>query len=110
MLHQVLKIPQSLAPCKGKSSLSHFSFDELISLIFSLINFIGKVPSEYHKKYLKLCNYTKEKSVTKKWAAHDKVLCVSETQSNAICSLASSKKSHRMSIQTSMEHISQTDI
>ncbi len=30
MLHHVLKIPHSLAPCKGMRSLSHISFDEFI--------------------------------------------------------------------------------
>ncbi len=57
-----------------------------------------------------LYNDTKEKSGTKKWAAHDEMLCVSESQSNAISSLVSLKKSYQMSNQTSMECTFQTDI
>ncbi len=61
-------------------------------------------------QYLKLYNDTKEKSGTKKRAAHDEMLCVSESQSNATSSLASSKKAYQMSIQAGMEHTCQTDI
>ncbi len=39
-----------------------------------------------------------------------KMLCVSESQSNTVSSLASSKKSRQMSIQTGIEHTCQTDI
>ncbi len=74
------------------------------------INFTGKIPSEFHMQCLKLYNDTKEKSGTKKQAAHDEMLCVSESQSNAISSLASSKKSYQMSIQAGMEHTCQMDI
>ncbi len=49
-------------------------------------------------QYLKLYNDTKEKTGSKKRAAHDEMLCVSESQSNATSSLASSKKSYQMSI------------
>ena len=38
------------------------------------------------------------------------MLCVSESQSNAISSLAPSKKSYQMSIQAGMERVCQTDI
>ncbi len=61
-------------------------------------------------QYLKLCNDSKEKSGKKKQAAEDEMFCVSEFQSNSISSLASSKKSYQMSIQTDMERIGQTDI
>ncbi len=90
MLHYVLKIPHSLAPCIGVSSHLYVSFDKFIKLI-SFINFTGKIPSKFHMQYLKLCNDAKEKSGTKKWAAHDEMLHVSDSQSNALSTLASSK-------------------
>ncbi len=90
-------------------SLSHISFDEFIYLI-SFNNITGKIPSEFHMQYLKLCNDTKEKSGTKKPVAHDEMLCVSESQSNAVSSLASSKKSYQMSIQAGMERVCKMNI
>ena len=70
----------------------------------------GKLSSEFRTQYLKLYNDTKEKTDTKKRAANDEMLCVSESQSNAVSSLASSKKSYQMSIQAGMERVCQTDI
>ncbi len=61
-------------------------------------------------QYLKLYNDTKEKTGTMKQAAIDKMSCVPDSQSNAVSSLASSKKSYQMSIQTGMERTCQTDI
>ncbi len=91
MFHHVLKIPHSLVPCKGTSSLSYISFDEFIKLSFSFINVKGKIPSEFHEQYLKLYDDTKENCWTKKWAGYDVMLCVSESQSNAVSSIPSSK-------------------
>ncbi len=58
----------------------------------------------------KLYNDTKEKTGSKKRAAHDEMLCVSESQSNAASALASSKKAYQMSIRAGMECVCQTDI
>ncbi len=71
------------------NSLSNISFDKFIEFI-SFIKFTGEIPSEFHTQYLKLYNDAKQKSGTKKLAALDKMLCVSESQSNTVSSLASS--------------------
>ncbi len=69
MLHHVLKVPNALTKCKGT------------------------VPPAYHQRYLQLYNSLKEKSGSKKRAADDNLLIVSNLQSNAVSTLQSSKKS-----------------
>ncbi len=87
MLYHVLKVPDALAKCKGS------------------------VPPAYHQRYLQLYNSSKEKSGSKKRAADDNVIIVSDLQSNAVSTLQSSKKSsHQMTIQTGIERTYQTDI
>ncbi len=63
MLHHVLKIPHSLAPCEGMRYLSHISFDEFIWL-FSFNNITGKIHTEFHMQCLKLYTDTKAKTGT----------------------------------------------
>ncbi len=83
MLHHVLKVPDALAKCKGI------------------------VLPAYHQWYIKLYNSLKEKLGSKKRAADDNVIIVSDLQSNTVSSLQSSKKSsHQMTIQTGMERTS----
>ncbi len=87
MLHHILKVPDALEKCKGI------------------------VCPAYHQQYLKLFNSSKEKLGSKKTAADDNAIFVSELQSNAVSTLQSSKKSScQMTIQTDMECTCQSDI
>ncbi len=53
---------------------------------------MGKILSVFQNRYLKLCDDTKEKSRTKKQAAEDEVICMSQAQSNTVSALVSSIK------------------
>ncbi len=87
MLHHVLKVPNALAKCKGT------------------------VSPAYHQQNLQLYNSLMEKSGSKKRAADDNIIVVSNLQSNVISTLQSSKKnSCQMTIQTGIEHTCQSHI
>ncbi len=87
MLHHVLKVPDALAKCKGT------------------------IPPAYHQQYLNLYNNSKEKSGTKKRAADNNEIIVSDLQSNTVSTLQSSKRTSRqMTIQTGVEQTNQSDI